>query len=294
MLDLSGITIRQLQVFLRIAERGTFAAAASDLDIAPPSVSGHVRALEARCGALFARRAGGRVALTMAGELLRRHGTAALAEMQALAEALSTVPAAPGVIRIVAMDYLHSRIRDFAADFLIAHPHVTLRTSVVGAESEGQEALRRGEADLFYVTRLAPHAGDADSLLGPAAAGLYAAPDLVVARGLDRPGAILPMIVSTGEAAGAGVVQQALFHAGVHGFAIAARVQHVQIGRALCLRGQGVALLYDDIAADDVGAGRLVRLPVAIASLWWHCLIAAPPTPDQQRFIDHTRARLGP
>lgn len=73
------ITTQQLRTFLRIAQTGSFSGAATCLDVAQPTISGRVRALESTVGGpLFVRR-GRRVALTSRGEAFRGYAERALA-----------------------------------------------------------------------------------------------------------------------------------------------------------------------------------------------------------------------
>jgi DNA-binding transcriptional LysR family regulator len=290
--DLLGITFRQLQAFTRIAELGSFAAAADALDVAPPSVSGHVSALEARCGKLFDRLPGGRVRLTANGQILRRRATLILAEMRALAQDLAGESAAAETVRIAAADYLYGRLKDIAADYLIAHPGMAIHATVIGSADEGAEALRSGKVDLFFVTRIGQAPAEPDTLLGPAAAGLFATPALIERHRLDDPDAVLPIIIS-GDAAGEGVVETVLRLSGINRTEIFARVQHVHISRAMCLRGAGVALLYDELVKDEIDAGLLVRLPHPIRCLWRHCHVRPGGGSAAARaFLAYARDRL--
>src|SRR3984957_17601349 len=64
-------TLRRLQVFVMVAETGSFAAAARQLGISQPSVSSHIQNLEKEiAGPLFVREPGRRAALTAGGRKL--------------------------------------------------------------------------------------------------------------------------------------------------------------------------------------------------------------------------------
>ncbi|WP_165251949.1 LysR family transcriptional regulator [Paludisphaera soli] len=64
--------IQQLRMFLKVAERGSFTAAARDCGVSQPAISQQVARLEASLGRPLFERQGRQVALTEAGELLRR------------------------------------------------------------------------------------------------------------------------------------------------------------------------------------------------------------------------------
>jgi DNA-binding transcriptional LysR family regulator len=67
------ITLRGLEVFVAVAEAGSFGAAAASLNISQPSVSVHMRTLEAKVGSpLFERHPGVAPQLTDAGRTLRK------------------------------------------------------------------------------------------------------------------------------------------------------------------------------------------------------------------------------
>lgn len=60
--------LRALECFRRIAERGTFAAAARDLNMSPGAITKHIGALEAQLGVQLIARTTRRLSLTEAGE----------------------------------------------------------------------------------------------------------------------------------------------------------------------------------------------------------------------------------
>lgn len=69
-----SVSVRRLQVFVAIAESGSFAGAARRLGIAQPSVSAHVQSLEKETGVrLFERTSGRQAVLTEAGRGMLTH-----------------------------------------------------------------------------------------------------------------------------------------------------------------------------------------------------------------------------
>lgn len=73
------VTVRQLQVFSAVARRLSFARAAGDLHLTPPSVSMQVKQLEMQLGLLVFERAASEVRLTLAGEFFLVHVSKMLA-----------------------------------------------------------------------------------------------------------------------------------------------------------------------------------------------------------------------
>lgn len=84
------LNLDRLRTLLAVAERGSFAAAAQALALAPPTVTLHVAELEQRLGAplLLRSRGGAGVVPTGAGELLIERARRLLAEADDLADAL--------------------------------------------------------------------------------------------------------------------------------------------------------------------------------------------------------------
>ena len=64
--------IQQLRMFLKVAEQGSFTKAARDCGVSQPAISQQIAKLEATLGRPLFERQGRQVALTEAGELLRR------------------------------------------------------------------------------------------------------------------------------------------------------------------------------------------------------------------------------
>src|SRR5215471_5812542 len=72
--------LRLIRYFVTVAEKGNVTRAARRLHIAQPSLSAALRQLETQLGVELLRRDGRRLALTPAGELLRRRGRGLLVE----------------------------------------------------------------------------------------------------------------------------------------------------------------------------------------------------------------------
>ena len=67
------MNIRQMQSFLKVAETGSFTAAAEELFLSQSSLSKQVIALESELGVLLIDRSRRKIALTAAGEIFRKH-----------------------------------------------------------------------------------------------------------------------------------------------------------------------------------------------------------------------------
>ena len=95
------IELRELRIFLALADELHFGRTAERLGISQPGVSEAVRALESRLGVKVFDRTSRRVRLTQAGEALKRNLEPALAAVdQALADTSELSVAVRGLLRI--------------------------------------------------------------------------------------------------------------------------------------------------------------------------------------------------
>lgn len=108
--------IQQLRLFLKVVEQGGFTAAARDLGLSQPAISQQIARLESSLGRPLFERQGRRVALTEAGELLRRRAMRIVSLVEDTARLLRddgetgkvTVSAIPTVAPYLMPDLLRS------------------------------------------------------------------------------------------------------------------------------------------------------------------------------------------
>ncbi len=139
------MTCHQLQVFLAVADAGSFARGAAALRLSQPTVSQHVAALEEELGLMLLDRARRGATLTEAGKLLRRHARQVLAAMDATRQAVERfrgvgeVPLRAGVSTIPGT-YL---VPLAMADLFATHPGLQL----VLIQGDSREIVERLAAD---------------------------------------------------------------------------------------------------------------------------------------------------
>jgi molybdate transport repressor ModE-like protein len=82
------LDLNLVEVFCCVVEEGSFSKAAKKLSLSQPTVSGHIKNLEAFVGAPLLDRLPRQIRLTRAGQVLHRHGQAILQEKGAAIRAL--------------------------------------------------------------------------------------------------------------------------------------------------------------------------------------------------------------
>ncbi|HSR56080.1 MAG TPA: LysR family transcriptional regulator [Alphaproteobacteria bacterium] len=143
---------QSLQVFVKVAECGGFAAAARELAMSPPAVTRAVSALEQRIDTRLLIRTTRSVRLTESGERFLQDSRRILADLEEAEEAAVGSHAAPrGELRITA-PVLFGRIyvTPILGDFLDCYPQVTCQTlfvdRIVNLMDEGLDVgIRIGE-----------------------------------------------------------------------------------------------------------------------------------------------------
>ncbi len=144
--------IHALEVFVKVAERQGFAAAARDLNISAPAVTRAVAALEDRLGTRLFVRTTRSVRLTESGERFLRDGRRILSEIEeAEAAAVGSHAEPRGELRITApVLFGRTYVVPIIGDFLDQYPLVTIQTlfvdRVVNLMDEGLDvAIRIGD-----------------------------------------------------------------------------------------------------------------------------------------------------
>lgn len=120
--------LADIEVFVRVVERGSFTLAAEDLNLSRAVVSKYLTRLEARLGARLLHRTTRRLSLTEAGATLFEASRGAIERIAEAEEAVAAFQAAPrGRLRVSApMSFGILHLGPALADFARAHPSIVL------------------------------------------------------------------------------------------------------------------------------------------------------------------------
>ncbi|AWN52639.1 LysR family transcriptional regulator [Methylobacterium sp. 17Sr1-1] len=292
-----------VRFFLAVAEAPSLAAASRALDVSPPAVTQRLRALEERLGMHLVDRAGRHLALTDEGELLAERGREILASLAELDEALAARRGqVVGHLRIVApLGFGRRHVAPVAAAFQAAHPEVALDLTL----SDRLGGVPAGTFDLaIHVGGIAQAApGLIARRLAPNDRVVCAAPAYLAARGTPAGPADLRAHACIALRENDEDVTLWRFHrdGGDERVRIEPRLSSNdgEVVRGWALAGRGIILRSEWDVADDLRAGRLVRLLPA------HALPDAPVTAllgaprraraaRTRRFLDALAAALDP
>lgn len=135
--------LRQLAIFAKTIDHGSFRGAAGDLHLSPSVVSHHISQLEAHLGVALLYRTTRKLSLTPDGERLLSATRNMLAAVEGeLADISSTGDAPSGELRITVPSLLaQSKFTDAIAAFAVEHPRVRL---FMNYTDERKELLENG------------------------------------------------------------------------------------------------------------------------------------------------------
>lgn len=289
--------LQSMGIFVQVVELGSFAAAAKAANLSATMIAKHVSALEKRLGSRLLYRTTRRHGLSEVGKLYYDRCKSLLADVEAAESSVSLLQGAPrGTLRITApVSFGTRRLAPALAEFLRLYPDVTVDLSlsdrVVDLVEEGTEvAIRIGHlADSRLVARPLP---SYRSLL-------CAAPVYLRRCGTPKSPPDLASHACLGFSYSQSRGRWRLIHGREE------RVIHytprlvANNGEALrqaALAGAGVVMQPEVLLADDVKAGKLVRLlPIwTLPERPMHLVHAKDRqmTPKLQRFIEFVLQRF--
>lgn len=256
-------TLPALAAFACVARHASFSRAAIELGMSPSALSQSVRSLERRLGVRLLHRTTRRVGLTEPGERLLREAAPALARIGGALQALEEsrdVPA--GRLRITAPRIAAEQlVLPHLPSFCARHPHIEVELAVQAAltdlVAEGFDAgIRLGEsladgmvaAPLGPPQRLVVVASPAYLRRHPPPPTPEALAGHTCIRHRRSDGRLMPWeFARDGQDFSVEVDGGPIFN-------------DSGLGRRMAIAGLGLAQVFEAAAADDLAAGRLLRL----------------------------------
>ncbi|WP_108661358.1 LysR family transcriptional regulator [Acuticoccus kandeliae] len=253
--------IRALEVFVRVAELGSFTRAAHDLGMTQPAVTRSVKALEARLGAQLIQRTTRAIALSDDGVRFYNDARGLLEAFDEAEARVGRRAAAPSGAITVAAPTAFARLvlAPLLGPFMRAHPLVTLQLRVEDRVVD----LVEGGIDVAFRLGALPDSGMRARKVCDYPRRAYAAPDFVARFGAPaRPADLADLnciVLGTGR-------QPARWtFTGPDGTETVAvggtlRCDGTDIVRAATLDGIGVSYHPHFLFADALAEGRIVPL----------------------------------
>jgi LysR family transcriptional regulator for bpeEF and oprC len=152
-----------MRVFARVVEQGSFARAAEDLDIAPPSATNAVAALEKRLGVRLLHRTTRRLSLTDEGRAFYEGCVRMLGDLAETEDALSGAGRSPrGRLRAsIPNAFIHQQFFPALPGFLERHPQLELELVIT------DRAVNLVEEGIDCAVRAVPLADDSTLVARP-------------------------------------------------------------------------------------------------------------------------------
>lgn len=303
--------MHELVAFVRVAEAGSFSAAARRHGLTPSAVSRQVARLEGALGVSLLQRSTRQLRLTEAGLAVLERGREMVAAAQAsLRVAQGHVGTPQGLIRLSAPKaFARHVLQAPLLEFLRAYPEVDVHLMVV---DRPVDALREG-VDLVVRLTDDPPPGMAARALMPVqqwalASPAYLAASAAAAGRIRTPQDLmahscLPLGEQAGDARWRFVRQAGGKEREAVEVAVSGRcaVNHSEMRLAVIEAGLGVGCVPDFVARDALAAGRVVRLlpEWTVDTLYQGTAYLLFPAarhmpPKLRALIDHLAAALAP
>ena len=267
-----NVSSRRLEVFIAIAESGSFAGAARRLGIAQPSVSAHVQSLEKETGArLFERVCGREASLTEAGLGMLKHARTLIQHTARLEQDLASLKTSNvetlsfACQRSLALTILREPLAQFARE------RRDIRLSIrIALQEEVLSAIRMGATDVGCFLSMSEPLNGQSLLIGHQLCVMFAAPDHPFAGRRIEPEQLNGCdFVGPVRASHFGHVQQQLLRSiGIEKMNIAAEGTEFSIIRDFVAAGLGIGCSLYESVRPEVEAGRLAIIDLAAPPLF--------------------------
>lgn len=262
------ISLRRIEIFVAVAESGSMSAAAAKLDIAQPSVSEHIIALEHSLGAvLLERRRGHPARLTAAGEQWLEQAKKLLLESNTLLAAVRAHQEQRRSTVVLATHALLSAhvVSSLLACFAQTHPEIEMVVQT-GSPEASLAGLRDGSIDVAYFLSNRPLPGMHTRQVGWERYVFIAAPNHPLAgRRSIAPAELAKYDFIRGPANVmlSREVEDIFNEIGIGTVKAASRTGDSTLARNLVARGVGLHFTLEKSIREELQAGTLVCLDVS-------------------------------
>jgi DNA-binding transcriptional LysR family regulator len=285
--------LNDLYFFAKVADFGSYSAAAKALGLQTSKLSRRIAALEVELGVRLINRTTRRLSLTEAGKTFHGHCMALLDEAQAARDAMKQILASPqGLVRLSCpTGLLQAGISDILTRFLAQHPQVRI---ALDATNRRVDVVEEGLDIAMRVRRLPQEDSDlAMHNFGPDETFLVASPGLVAEYGEPQALADLGRMptLSMGEADGRSTWRFVGATGETEEFSHSPRLctDDLSTLRRAALEGIGVVLVPHLLVAADLKGGTLIRL---LPSLKSHVGAVHAIFPSRRGMVPAVRALL--
>lgn len=286
-----------LPLFLAVAEDLSFTGAARRLGLSPSATGKAIARLEARLGVVLFQRTTRRVSLTAEGELLLERARLIREEWREAEARLAAAKAEPrGRLRVAVPAIGHRLLAPHLAAFAQLYPHVELDLD----QDDRLLDLAAGRVDVAIRSGRLEDSTHRSRRLGEFRFILCAAPAYLARAGTPQtPEALRGHAQVRFRYPGSERLQPWRLAGGLEAGSPRPAFAGTSMEGVLAatLAGLGIAQLPDFLAADALGAGKLVRVLEAQAvadSFWLVWPNSAHPAPKLRVFLDFCLARLLP
>jgi DNA-binding transcriptional LysR family regulator len=258
------ISTDDLRFFVTLAASSSLAAAARALNVTPPAVTQRLRLMEERLGLHLVDRSGRRMVLTDEGDHLAERGRLILDEIGELADTLAARRVVvSGHLRVVApLGFGRRYVAPVAARFRSLHPEVTLSLMLFDRPAQ----LAEDAWDLMLYVGHLRNSSLITQRLAPNERFLCAAPDYLARAGTPTRPTDLVKHNCIALRENDEDVTMWRFHPAQRGKPVRIRIEPTlssndgEVTHAWALAGAGVIMRSEWDVAEDLRAGRLVRV----------------------------------
>jgi LysR family transcriptional regulator, low CO2-responsive transcriptional regulator len=290
------VTVRQLEVFKEVVDFGNFSRAAMTLQISQPSVSAHIRALEARLTTpLFERRRGSRPKLTGPGEKIYAYACEVLELTEQVSSEIRILKTETSkTLSVSAQRYfVDTLLVKMIANFSQARKEINILANV-GVMEDVLVQLREGIVDLGLFVARGPISDIPSEVLGKHRLLIVGAPNHPLAgRRQVKPKELTdhPFIGPLKGSAYNDIIEDAMAEIGIHDYSVKSRSQNPAIMKELVKSSTALLCCLEAVAAPELKSMRLVEIQIDGPHLNMEMRLARSPVRDiseiSKKFTDY-------